>query len=134
MPTTLPGWRNLVRDILDGMMQLHTLNIVHRDVREANIVEMPEAGGFALIDFEHSGMANTVPPFQPLAHWPPECRQQGAPYTTAADIYSLGWVITKHKIVMDIEAEAFCDLLISSDPARRPSAADARAHAWLSAA
>ncbi|CAL8462525.1 g2058 [Coccomyxa elongata] len=71
LPMSLPRLRCLVADVLCGLAELHARDIVHRDVRKQNILEMC-GGAFGLIDYEHSGVANAVPPFQPLYQYPPE--------------------------------------------------------------
>ena len=32
-------------------------------------------GAYVLIDFEHSGLVDAVPRYEPLRHWPKECRR-----------------------------------------------------------
>ncbi|KAK9803942.1 hypothetical protein WJX72_006724 [[Myrmecia] bisecta] len=59
----------LPNDVLHGLVTLHFNNIVHRDVRAPNILEMP-GDAHTQIDYEHSGFAEAVPPFHPLSRWP----------------------------------------------------------------
>lgn len=88
-------------------------------------------GGFVLIDYEHSGVANVEPFFQPLAHWPLECRQPHAVYTTAADIYCVGRLMKEADVVLDAQATALYQRLTSAEPAARPSALEAVLDPWL---
>ena len=90
--------------------------------------------GFVLIDFEHAGMAGAVPPFSPLRHWPAECRQHGAAYTTAADVYCVGALVRRSGIALSVLADSFSQLMTDVDPAKRPSASVALAHPWLAGA
>ncbi len=93
--------------------------------------QMP-AGRYVLIDFEHSGFAGDVPPFEPLYHWPPECREPNAPYTSAADIHSVGALMKVYPAVEgDSMASSLCQQLMADDAAQRPSASEALKHPWL---
>ncbi|BDA43802.1 probable serine/threonine-protein kinase 26 at C-terminar half [Coccomyxa sp. Obi] len=131
-PLDLPSLRCCVKDILGGLCALHHRKIVHRDIRFPNILVMP-GNNYVLIDFEHSGRADDVPPFEPLRHWAPECQQPDAPapYTTAADIFSVGALMKKYPIESDELALSLCKWLSADDPAQRPSASEALKHAWF---
>lgn len=76
-------------------------------------------------------MANAVPLFQPLAHWPLECRQPHAVYTTAADIYCVGTLMMEARVALDAQASALYQRLTSAEPAVRPSALEAVLDPWL---
>ena len=82
-------------------------------------------GAFGLIDYEHSGVADAVPPFQPLYHYPPECQGRRKPYSTAADVYSVGYLMRDIGIGLDSKAHALYQLLTAHDLALRPSARSA---------
>lgn len=82
----------LLVDVLHGLASLHAQGIGHRNVRAPNILQTVD-GAYVLMDFEHCGQADAVPPFQPLRHWPQECRLPRATYSKAADIFSLGNVM-----------------------------------------
>ena len=85
---------------------------------------------YALIDYEHGGEANQAAPFQ-LRHWPSECQAPGAPYTPGADVYGVGWVMCHLQcLVLDAEAQEFCDQLMAP-LIDRPSAAAALQLPWL---
>ncbi|BDA43800.1 probable calcium/calmodulin-dependent protein kinase type 1D at C-terminar half [Coccomyxa sp. Obi] len=124
--------RCLVADILHGLSTLHRHGIVHRDVRHPNILMMAD-NEHVLIDFEISGRAGKVPPFEPLSHWPPECKKADAPFTPAADIYCVGALMSdeKLKFKLDSDASAFRDHLMAEDPTQRPSASEALRLPWL---
>ncbi len=88
--------------------------------------------GFVLIDYEHAGVADEVPLYEPLRHWPDECQEPGAAYTTAADIYSVGGLIMAATGgSLDAQARALHVRLTAEDPAARPSALEAILDPWL---
>ncbi len=87
---------------------------------------------YVLIDFEHSGRAGNVPAFEPLSHWAPECKPN-APYQPAADIYSVGALISEEDLAFELDdASTFRNCLMAVDPTQRPSASEALKHPWLS--
>lgn len=89
-------------------------------------------GAFVLADYEHSGKADELPVFNPLVHWPPECKVQGAPYTRAADIYGVGMLLADAG-PLDGPARGFLARLTAEDASKRPSAFNIlRTDAWLS--
>ncbi|BDA45199.1 probable crinkler effector protein 8 at C-terminar half [Coccomyxa sp. Obi] len=137
-PTSLPDLRCIFKDILQGLSMLHNVRVVHRDIHWDNIIEMPATqmspARYVLIDFEHSGQADCIPRFQPLLHWAPECQQPNAPYTTAADIYSVGILMAKCPLELDSLASDLWQHLTAYNPAQRPSASEALNHPWLTGA
>ena len=85
---------------------------------------------YVLIDYEHAGVAYEAARFPALRHWPPETKAQGAVYTPAADVYSVGQVMLETGLELHGEALAFCNQLVGPATAR-PSAADALQSPWL---
>ena len=90
-------------------------------------------GAYVLIDFEHSGQADAVPPFQPLMHWPQECQLPSATYSKAADLFSLGSVMRSYPFRLSTHAESLSKVMMQADPAMRPSAQQALLDPWLAA-
>ncbi len=90
-------------------------------------------GGYVLIDFEHSGQADARPLFQPLVHWPQECRLPYAGYSKAADIFSLGTVMRSYPFTLSSAAASLSNRMSKADPCMRPSAREALLDAWLAA-
>ncbi len=88
-------------------------------------------GAYVLIDFEHSGQADARPLFQPLVHWPEECRLPHASYSKAADMFSLGKVMRSYPVRLSTAAASLSERLLHPDPAMRPSAHCALLDAWL---
>ena len=41
-------------------------------------------GAHVMIDYEHSGVADAVPPFQSLNHYPPGCQEENKLYVCTA--------------------------------------------------
>ncbi|RHZ44604.1 hypothetical protein Glove_718g60 [Diversispora epigaea] len=95
--------RSFVRQILSGLSYLHDKEIIHRDIKGANIL-VDEKGGIKISDFgiskkvEDQFMAATSshrPSLQGSVFWmAPEVVKQTA-YTSKADIWSLGCLIVE---------------------------------------
>lgn len=95
-------------------------------------VRMQTIGGaYVLIDFEHSGRADAQPLFQPLVHWPEECRLPNASYSKAADMFSLGKVMESYPIRLSTTAASLSKRMLHADPVMRPSAHSALLDAWF---
>ena len=86
----LPGLHELARDLLQTLQTVHAQAIVHRDVREANIVR---ADRWLLIDFELAAPAGT-PTFWSAGDQPDAARQ-GEGWTPAMDLYQLGHMLSR---------------------------------------
>ncbi|CAG8544818.1 1019_t:CDS:10 [Diversispora eburnea] len=91
--------RSFVRQILSGLSYLHDKEIIHRDIKGANIL-VDEKGGIKISDF---GISKKVedptsshrPSLQGSVFWmAPEVVKQTA-YTSKADIWSLGCLIVE---------------------------------------
>lgn len=83
----------LCRDMLVALKAVHAEDIVHRDVREANIVRI--STGFVLIDWEVASDVG-APVFWHAGrrHNPPNVHI-GAAWTKAMDLWQLGQVIAR---------------------------------------
>ena len=111
-----PLIRNFVRQILDGLVYLHGRNIIHRDIKGANVL-VDNKGGIKISDFgiskrstdvsttSDSGSTSTLtssahsglnrPSLQGSVFWmAPEVVRQSA-HTKKADIWSLGCLIVE---------------------------------------
>jgi mitogen-activated protein kinase kinase kinase len=95
--------RNFVRQILQGLDYLHTSDIIHRDIKGANIL-VDNKGGIKISDFGISKkVADNIlssarvhrPSLQGSVFWmAPEVVKQTS-YTLKADIWSLGCLIVE---------------------------------------
>ena len=98
--------RNFVRQILEGLAYLHDRNIIHRDIKGANVL-VDNKGGVKISDFgiskrvEASTMLNpgpsgsNRPSLQGSVFWmAPEVVRQST-HTKKADIWSLGCLIVE---------------------------------------
>lgn len=97
--------RNFVRQILQGLKYLHDRNIIHRDIKGANVL-VDNKGGIKISDFgiskkvdprllssESSNHGNNRVSLQGSVYWmAPEVVKQTS-YTLKADIWSLGCLI-----------------------------------------
>lgn len=101
-----PLIRNFVRQILEGLAYLHGRNIIHRDIKGANVL-VDNKGGVKISDFgiskrvEASTMLNqgpsgsNRPSLQGSVFWmAPEVVRQST-HTKKADIWSLGCLIVE---------------------------------------
>ncbi|KAI9805128.1 MAG: hypothetical protein M1825_000962 [Sarcosagium campestre] len=106
-PLREPLIRNFVRQILEGLSYLHNREIIHRDIKGANVL-VDNKGGIKISDFgiskrvEASSLLNpggaghaNRPSLQGSVFWmAPEVVKQTA-YTRKADIWSLGCLIVE---------------------------------------
>ncbi|KAI5791323.1 kinase-like domain-containing protein [Pyronema domesticum] len=103
-PLKEPLVRNFVRQILQGLAYLHGKNIIHRDIKGANVL-VDNKGGIKISDFGiskkveagllNSSAANHRPSLQGSVFWmAPEVVKQTS-YTLKADIWSLGCLIVE---------------------------------------
>lgn len=102
-----PLIRNFVRQILDGLSYLHGQNIIHRDIKGANVL-VDNKGSIKISDFGISkrgdvaasanhlpGSGPNRPSLQGSVFWmAPEVVRQSA-HTKKADIWSLGCLIVE---------------------------------------
>ncbi|KAG9318895.1 Pkinase-domain-containing protein [Chiua virens] len=98
-----PLVKNFVRQILQGLNYLHERDIIHRDIKGANIL-VDNKGGIKISDFGISkrvdgnlltGKRMNRPSLQGSVFWmAPEVVQQKA-HTTAADIWSVGCLVVE---------------------------------------
>ena len=121
-PTTDDGLRRLSRDVLIALDALHEADLVHRDVRMANIVNCRSR--WILIDLELAGKAGELVWFR--SDHLPQRVQSGEPYQKADDLWMLGALITKSSCG-STAAKDFGEQLKANSYA---SAGDAAAHIW----
>ncbi|KAG8217919.1 Pkinase-domain-containing protein [Butyriboletus roseoflavus] len=98
-----PLVKNFVRQILQGLNYLHERDIIHRDIKGANIL-VDNKGGVKISDFGISkkvdgnlltGKRMNRPSLQGSVFWmAPEVVQQKA-HTSAADIWSVGCLVVE---------------------------------------
>ena len=99
-----PLVRNFVRQILEGLVYLHDRDIIHRDIKGANVL-VDNRGGVKISDF---GISKRVQPSTMLApeaeekpslqgsiYWMAPEVMRRMPHTKKADIWSLGCLIVE---------------------------------------
>jgi serine/threonine protein kinase len=156
--------RVVISQLLDVLEYMHGEGVVHRDIKPENILFDAARKEVMLIDFglgkvvsaEHSAKSFVgtpdylAPEVDPLHRDDPE-----AGYTSAVDVWSLGMVmyvalagrfplrdrVDDSPLLASIEilatsreCQAFLTALLETDPLKRPTAAQARAHPWITGA
>ncbi|KAL5984024.1 hypothetical protein ACLOJK_018126 [Asimina triloba] len=147
------------RQILGGLKYLHDRNVMHRDIKCANIL-VDASGSVKLADFglaKETSKLNMLKSCKGSAYWmAPEVVNPRKTYGLAADIWSLGctvlemltrhhpysqleWMTALYKIghgepppvpnSLSIEARDFIQKCLQVEPDDRPSAADLEAPA-----
>ncbi|OLL21636.1 Protein kinase byr2 [Neolecta irregularis DAH-3] len=139
-----PLIRNFVRQILQGLSYLHERDIIHRDIKGANIL-VDNKGGIKISDFGISkkveaNLLSTAPNHRPSlqgsVYWmAPEVVKQTS-YTRKADIWSLGCLIVEmmtgtHPFPEFSQMQAIFKIGTSCSP-DIPPAASAEAQDFLS--
>jgi serine/threonine protein kinase len=93
---TTPEVRDLARDVSAGLVAMHAVGIVHRDIKPGNILRL--AGRWVIGDLGIARVDGDAPLTQAGAvigtpdYWAPETARGAAP-TQAVDIYGLGCVL-----------------------------------------
>ena len=129
--------KNAARSVLTALDGLHKIGWVHRDVRAANVMEVP-GDGWYLMDLEWAQRVG-----QPLENYvpnggnlPPEIIEGGdaAVWTAAADMWQFGRVLElwgdKGSPLGEM-GKSLCLSLMAERPEDRPTAQQALKHAWL---
>ncbi|KAJ7285793.1 ste11-like protein [Mycena rebaudengoi] len=149
-----PLVKNFVRQILEGLSYLHERNIIHRDIKGANIL-VDNKGGIKISDFGISkkvdnnllaGSRAHRASLQGSVFWmaPEVVKQSG--HTRKADIWSMltgehPWsTLTQMQAIfkvddsLDISSDAqdFLQRTFELDTEARPSAQELLQHAWVS--
>ena len=119
-PKTEGELKVAIKCILLGLKEIHKLEIVHRDIRWENVIQI-SGTDWRLIDFEHSGKAGKEPGFH-LDWWAPEMVDEKQKYNKAADIYLVGKLIDTCNITLSESAMKFRDKLVDVNPEQRYTA------------
>ncbi|KAJ3084069.1 hypothetical protein HK102_000766, partial [Quaeritorhiza haematococci] len=123
--------RNAAKAVLQGLKCLHSASYVHRDIRLANVLYLPEAfrgHNYAVIDFEHAGRAGDHWEGNWLLAWDKGTLDTQGCYTTTSDIYQLGVLIQNFSaVLLSPESRDFIAYLKG-----KPTAEEALKHRWIS--
>jgi serine/threonine protein kinase len=150
----------LVKQILEGLIYIHSQNIIHRDIKAANLL-IVKSGKVKLADFGLAIKAdgNEEHSIAGSPYWmAPEVIQEEGIITSACDIWSLGATIiefltTKPPYFGENEVVATWSIInndhpplperitnnlkdfllkcFNKDPAKRPSAKELMKHTWI---
>ncbi len=97
MPTTWPGVRDLLLQVLDGLGHSHAHGIVHRDLKPRNVLLHPREGSprVSLTDFGIAHALNALSPSHggagtPAYMAPEQVRGSTAQFGPWTDLYALG--------------------------------------------
>lgn len=156
--------RVVCRETLKGLDYLHSVKLIHRDIKAGNIL-VDDSGRCKLADFGVSREASTFAKATTVIGTPywmaPEVFQEGA-YNEKADIWSLGITLIEMatgrpphaekaplEAIFDIpvkppptlevgkwsdECHDFLAQCVVKDPGLRPSAVELLAHGWITGA
>ncbi|CAG8455037.1 8317_t:CDS:2 [Paraglomus brasilianum] len=127
-PTTESELKVAIKCILLGLNAIHKADLVHRDIRWSNVIQVPE-NDWQLIDLEHSGKARGEPGFL-LQWWAPEMIDEYQRYNQAADIYMVGKLMDTCNVILSENAMVFRDKLTDVNPKRRLTAEAAFNTLW----
>lgn len=89
--------KELLKQLINGLKEIHPQNIIHRDIKPNNIIKMPN-GIYKIIDFTtnrsyQDGKMTTMTGFQNPIYTPPELIQKKAVIGNYTDIYSIGMTL-----------------------------------------
>jgi hypothetical protein len=137
LPADEAALKQAVRCVLNCLHGLHTQKTAynHRDIRWPNVLKGAIETDWFLIDFENADVEGKV------VNWvdnrgmhPPEATRK-EPWTCASDIWQVGRLVqcwnSDKAGVLSAAGTQFMQLLLSNEPASRPTAAVALGHAWL---
>ncbi|KAG6941366.1 hypothetical protein JG688_00018704 [Phytophthora aleatoria] len=129
-PSNLLELFDALRDVLQALVALHRLGWIHRDIRWSNVIRQRGCGSWFLIDFVDA--ATSPQPSSSGQHLnkeehAPEIFVENGVHTTAVDIWAIGYLIETSGVKWwDLaDRSSFYRLLITKDPASRPSAEEA---------
>lgn len=90
MPSVVLG---ILRECLAGLSALHRQNVIHADMKPANVM-VKQTGNSKIIDLG-SSFSMDAPPRRPTWTWryAPVEVLEGAPHTPSSDLASLGYVV-----------------------------------------
>ncbi|ANB72218.1 hypothetical protein AYM40_07450 [Paraburkholderia phytofirmans OLGA172] len=90
---------SIAHHLADALAEIHTAQVIHRDIRPANILVVPQTGQVLLVDFSvaTAGEPDTVSPegvFGPSHDWayvsPEQTGRMNRPLDFRTDFYSMG--------------------------------------------
>lgn len=151
-----PQAAKVFKQVLDATIHIQNCNVVHRDIKDENVIIDRDTGAAKLIDFGCGTILRDTayrdfsgtPEF-----YPPEWFTQREYYARTAAVWSLGVLLfdmligeipfkQKEKIVenqpvfkhqISTQARHLIEWLMSTDPAKRPTLADISSHSWMAA-
>lgn len=89
--------RNIAIDIAKGIDYLHRQNIIHRDLKSANILvddkNTAKLADFGLAKIDAISVRTTKERSHALPYLAPECFNRNAEYTMATDMYAFGVIL-----------------------------------------
>ena len=125
-----------IKDAACGLQHLHEMGLVHRDVREPNIVMLPPPWSHhMLIDLESVAEAGSLWPsdVQLFHGWTLSTLEQGR-YTSSSDTYQLGLLLARLLSGIPAVSKGASKLakkLTSESPRHRQTAAQVLNDGWI---
>ncbi|KAG1698471.1 hypothetical protein DVH05_015013 [Phytophthora capsici] len=112
-----------MRDILRALVALHTIGLMHRDLRWENVLRYPDEDKWFLIDFDEgaSSPAVKVDHLKAETHAPEIL--SSSTHTTMVDIWSVGYLLeTSHVHDLPVALEDIKTQCLQENPSVRPTA------------
>ena len=128
-PQSVAECKQACRELLTAIHLLHEQNYVHRDIREANVMQAD--GSWFLIDLEWANYSDSIEPrnYQPAGQ-PPEFTVGGFRWTSSTDMWQFGRLLQTWN-QLDEAGHGLVRLLINDDPEHRLNSNDALRHPFL---
>ena len=121
--------KDLLQQLIDGLKEIHSRNMVHRDMKPSNIMKTKD-GIYKIIDFTTSkGYSNRITTLTGIGspiYCPPELEKRKAKIGNFSDIYSMGIILIRvfyeeksiPKLIdrlMDDNDKSFQELIVNLD-------------------
>jgi serine/threonine protein kinase len=124
-PLPGPPAAHLLGQLLDALAAVHATDVVHGDVKPANLLLRTGVRPHLLLaDFGVAARAGHPAPVAGTPSYLPPERLAGAPPHPSQDVYAAG-LVARRSLAGSSPVLTLCDSMTRPDPERRPTARDA---------